>query len=245
MKSRVNRQKIRRAMILISFILFPLTLYYLSPYVIIVGIAEGVMTGSFIVFLMMLVGSILFGRLFCGWICPAGGLQDACALVNDKRNKGKWRKWIKYMIWVPWLSVIVMLGVHAGGITNVDFFYMTEHGVSVARPEGYIIYYFVLFLIFIVTIIGGRRSFCHSFCWMAPFMQIGMTIRKVLHIPGLHLETNPEKCIGCGQCTKRCIMSLEVAELVKEGSIKNVDCSLCGECADTCPKKVIHFSMGK
>ena len=31
---------------------------------------EGVVSGSFIVFVCMLLGSIFLGRIFCGWLCP-------------------------------------------------------------------------------------------------------------------------------------------------------------------------------
>jgi polyferredoxin len=238
-----KRQIVRKCMIMVSLLLFPITLYYMSPYLIIQGIAEGILTGSAILFVAMMVSAIFFGRIFCGWICPAGGLQEACFMINARSNKGKWRKFVKYIIWVPWLLAIIALGLNAGGVFKIDVFYQTWNGISVSNPGGYIIYYGVVFLIFILAVIGGRRSFCHSVCWMAPFMQIGITLRKLLKLPGLHLSTDPDKCIRCGQCTKKCVMSLEVMELVKSKSIKDMDCSLCGECVDVCPKKVIKYDF--
>ncbi len=243
MNSTIKRQNIRKTILLISFLLFPITLYYFSPYLIIEGVAQGILTGSFFVFMGLLVGSIFFGRVFCGWICPAGGLQEVCSLVNNNRNKGKWRKIIKYIIWLPWILAIIAIAIYAGGISKIDFFFQTENGISVSRPSGYIIYYAVLFLIVVLSLFAGRRSFCHSSCWMAPFMQIGISIRKTLKLPGLHLDTEPNKCIHCNQCTKKCVMSLEVMELVKLGKIEDLDCSLCGECVDVCPKEVIKYSI--
>lgn len=245
MFSKTKRQKIRKSVIFISFILFPITIYYLSPYLIIEGIAEGIITGSFIMFSGMLIGSIFFGRLFCGWVCPAAGLQEMTFLVNNKRNKGKWRKWIKYIIWVPWIGIIIALGLNAGGISKIDFLYQTEKGVSISNISGYVIYYAVVFLVFVLSVFGGKRSFCHSICWMAPFMQIGIAIRKILKISGLHLKTNPKECIECGNCTKICTMSLNVLNLVKNKKIESFDCSLCGECVDVCPKNVINYSFKK
>lgn len=245
MKSRTKRQAFRKLLLLISFLLFPLSLYYFSPYLIVEALARGILAGSFFLFTAQLTGAIFFGRLFCGWLCPAGGLQEMCGLVNNKLHKGKWRKLGKYVIWTPWMTVMALLIIRAGGIKKLDFFYQTQNGISVADPSGYIIYYGVLFLIVILAVIGGRRSFCHSACWMAPFMQIGISLRKLLRLPGLKLAAEPQKCIGCSQCSKKCSMSLPVMELVKKGSIAHPDCSLCGECVDVCPAKVIRYAIGK
>ena len=66
----MNRQKIRKLILIVSLLLFPITIWYMSPYLIIQGAMEGIVTGSFIVFVCMLSGSIFLGRVFCGWLCP-------------------------------------------------------------------------------------------------------------------------------------------------------------------------------
>lgn len=71
----MERQNVRKLILIISMLLFPLTIWYMSPYLIIQGATKGIVTGSFIVFLLMLLGALFFGRLFCGWICPMGGMQ--------------------------------------------------------------------------------------------------------------------------------------------------------------------------
>lgn len=68
----MNRQNIRKLILIISMLLFPITIWYMSPYLIIQGAMEGIVSGSFIVFVCMLLGSIFFGRIFCGWLCPMG-----------------------------------------------------------------------------------------------------------------------------------------------------------------------------
>ncbi|MDF2989256.1 MAG: 4Fe-4S binding domain/4Fe-4S dicluster [Eubacterium sp.] len=83
----MKRQSVRKLLLLIALFLFPITIYYFSPYVIIQGAMEGVITGSFVVFLGMLIGALLFGRLFCGYMCPAGGIQECAIMVNDKSPK--------------------------------------------------------------------------------------------------------------------------------------------------------------
>ena len=50
----MNRQNIRKLLLIISLLLFPITIWYMSPYLIIQGAMEGIITGSFVVFTCML-----------------------------------------------------------------------------------------------------------------------------------------------------------------------------------------------
>jgi polyferredoxin len=242
---KLKRQKFRKGLILVSFLLFPVVLYYLSPYLIIQGAFEGIVTGSFIFFTILFVVSLFLGRAFCGWVCPAGGLQECCSMVTDKRASGGKRNWIKYFIWVPWISIIALMFKNAGGIKTVNFFYLTDHGISVTVPEAYIIYYGVILLIVLLAFLAGKRSFCHYVCWMAPFMVIGTKVKNALGYPSLKLKSEKDKCIGCKVCTKRCPMSLDVMNMVQTEKMVNSECILCGECVDGCPKKAIRYSIKK
>ncbi len=239
----MKRQSIRKALILVSFILFPVTLYYFSPYLIIEALLQNVIAGSFIVFGLMLLTSIVFGRVFCGWLCPAGGLQEAATIINDKRSKFNKGKLIKYLIWFPWVSAIVFLSWMAKVRLRIDFFYQTWYGISISDPYGFIVYFAVVFLVMILALIYGRRGFCHTVCWMAPFMQAGQWIQRKIRSPHLHLVTEPSGCISCQVCTKHCPMSLPVMELVSKGNIEDMDCILCCACADSCPKKIITLKL--
>lgn len=239
----MRRQNIRKMILIVSFLLFPVTIYYFSPYLIIEGVAAGILSGSFLVFAAMFVTSLMFGRLFCGWICPAGGLQECCRLASDKRAKGGRTNWIKYFIWAPWVTLIGFLLIKAGGVKRADFFYQTDHGVSVTNPQSYIIYYAVILLIIVLAFTAGRRSFCHTVCWMAPFMIIGRKISNLIRLPSVRLKADASKCTSCRQCTNKCPMSLPVDEMVKRPTMENPECILCGECADTCPKKVIRYTF--
>ncbi len=83
----MKRQKIRKLFLLAALLLFPVTLYYFSPALIINAGLNGVINGSFIVFVLLFFLSIPFGRLFCAYLCPAGGLQECTFSVNDKLPK--------------------------------------------------------------------------------------------------------------------------------------------------------------
>ena len=198
----MKRQPVSRLVLLVSLLLFPVTMWYFSPAIIIMGMARHILTGSFFAFLSMLVLSVFLGRSFCGYLCPAGGLQECAAHVNSKPAKQGKRRAIKYVIWTVWIAVIVISFVLGEGTVGVDVFYMTDHGVSVTGIANYMVYYAVILLLLLPSLIHGRRAACHYICWMAPFMVIGEKIGQMMHIPQLHVSADNSKCISCKNASR-------------------------------------------
>lgn len=60
----MKREKVRKLLLIIAFLLFPITMWYFSPDIIIVGAMERVINGSFITFSIMLFGSIFLEDYF-------------------------------------------------------------------------------------------------------------------------------------------------------------------------------------
>ena len=184
------RQRTRKALLLLSFLVLPITLFYFSPYIILRGAAHGVVNGSLLVFTGMFVASLCVGRLWCGWACPAGGLQEYVAVVNNARTSRR-INWIKWAIWIPWLGLIAFLAVRAGGYRRIDPFFHLQGGVTMAIPRDtggppwYLVYYIIIVLITLLPFAVGRRAMCHTVCWMAPFMILGRRIRNLVRWPAL------------------------------------------------------------
>ena len=240
----MDRQQFRKTLAFGIFLLFPIIMNYFSPIVPILGSFDGIITGSIVIFCLMFVSSIFLGRFWCGWLCPAGSLQETCfAFNNNQATGGKWNlsKWI---IWIPWLSIIAILLLSASAI-EFNFFYKTVNIISVDEPVKYIAYYIVIGLFFGLSLLFGKRAGCHYICWMAPFMVIGTRIRNIFKWPALHLEADSEKCNNCNKCTKHCTMSLNVNQMVEMGLMQNAECTLCGTCIDICPENAIKYSFKK
>ncbi len=244
-----TRQRIRRALLLLSLLLFPISLYYFSPALILQGAAEGIVTGSFIVFGLMFLSALFLGRLWCGWACPAGALQEIGAPINDRPAPRRRLDWIKWLIWLPWIGLIAVLAIQAGGYRAVDPFFQLDGGLTLLQtePPWFIVYYVIIALFLGLALVFGRRAGCHTICWMAPFMIVGRKVRNLFRWPALRLQADEEACIDCGRCTRECPMSLDVNEMVHAETMENSECILCGNCVDTCPKDVIRytFSGGK
>lgn len=233
------RQRIRKGILVFSTLFFPFTFYFLSPYVIVISASRGILNGSGMVFGLLFLFSLICSRLYCGWLCPGGGVQDFVSCANSHSWNSKGKNLPKYIIWAVWFSFIIFLWIHNRPVKG-DFLYFWEFDMHYIMVYG-----IVVSTIYLFAILTGRRGMCHSFCWMAPFMIIGEKLADLLHIPRFRLTAKPDVCVACGKCSRNCPMSLNVAEMVQSGNMDSVECINCLECVDGCPKKAISFKICK
>ena len=71
MSYKTKRQRVRIGILLASFALFPVTIFYFSPYLIVWGAFSGVVAGSALAFGLQLASAIFLRRAFCGRASPA------------------------------------------------------------------------------------------------------------------------------------------------------------------------------
>lgn len=240
-----HRQRTRRGVLILAFALFPLTFYYFSPVVILAGAAVGIATGSAVLFAAQFVSPLLLGRAFCGWACPVGGLSEWLAEVRNRPAPGGRWNLLKWLIWFPWVGMLVVLVFRAGGYSRIDALYMMPSGLPLSEWSGAIAYLGVLALVAVLGLLVGRRAFCHVVCWMAPGMILGSRLARLLRLPHLHLTADPDRCIRCSRCDTACPMSLGVSAMVARGSMMNDECILCQSCADVCPRDAIGVRFGR
>jgi len=233
------RQRVRKALIIFSFVLLPVTFAYISCPIITEGASKGVMTGGLIVFILLFISSLFLGRLWCGWLCPAGGLQEIYNQFNDKTIDNKKLKLLKYAVFLSMFIPFVSAIYHAEGLSTIDFFYYTDHGISIARQGSYIIFFAQIFFITILAMLAGRRGFCHYFCPIAVILITGRRIRNLFRWPALHLSVDRDLCKDCKLCSRGCPMGLNVSNMVQRMNMEDADCILCCVCVDICPEKAM------
>ncbi|MDK2890557.1 MAG: ferredoxin-type protein NapH [Methanoculleus sp.] len=109
------RQKIRKALLILSFVLLPVTFVYISCPISTGGASQGIATGGLFVFTLLFIGSLFFGRLWCGYLCPAGGLQEIYFGLNSTRFKIGWLNWLKYPVFLGIYGSIA-LAIYSSGV---------------------------------------------------------------------------------------------------------------------------------
>lgn len=234
------RQPIRKTLIFVSLLLFPVTMNWMSPAIPIMGAFQGIVSGSLLLFSCMLLTATVLGRAWCGWACPMAGLSEMCMSINPKPVPVRLMRRIRYVVFLVWTAVWVGGFVAAGGVRAIKPWLMTDSGISVDEPARYIIYYGVLLIFLCVSIFTGKRGACHSFCWMSPFLVGGYRLGRLLRFPQWRIHSKPASCNGCKTCNRNCPMGVDVLSEVPAGVIRSSDCILCNVCVDTCPRKVLH-----
>ena len=240
----MNRQNWRKALLALAVLSLPVTMFYLSPLLTLQGAAKGIVTSSLIFVVLSAVLAFFTGRVFCGWICPGGAVQEILFPANDRRVPGGRLDLIKYGISALWLAALALFFAKAGGILSVQPLFGIEGGLSLATPVSYLMFYVAMGGMAALSLVMGRRPFCHYGCLLAPFMTAGRFAARVSGTPHLHLEAESDRCIDCRLCTKNCPMSLDVNAMVRREEMFSPECISCGACVDVCPKKVISFSWG-
>jgi len=237
-----RRQRVRLALVILSFLLYPVTFAYISCPIITEAAGLGIVSGGLVVFILLFLGSLVLARLWCGWLCPSAGLQELMRIFSDPRLRTTRLDWLKYLVFLGIFGGIGYATWSAGGLSGIDLFYRTESGISILAAGGVAAFLGPVIIILAFTFVFGRRGFCHTFCPIAPMLMIGRNIRNLFRWPALQLAADSGRCIDCGACSAGCPMSLDVNTMVKQGRMEQAECILCGECADICPQGAVRYT---
>lgn len=236
------RQKIRRFLLLISMLLFPVTLYYFSPAQLVESAQNGYITIAVIVFCLLCVAALLFGRAYCGFLCPVGAVGESCFRIQDSKPVSGKRYYLKYLLCAGFMSAVVYFFIRAGGI-RFNLLYKTDHGISVTKYEDYTALFGAFFFFITVNLVFGKRAFCHYLCPTAVLMILFSKIKEFINYPSLRLAKTEVDCIACGKCQEICPMSIDITDNMKKGNLYDPECIHCGECVDRCPKGVLKLAF--
>jgi ferredoxin-type protein NapH len=237
-------QSVRRPIVITTAILFHLLLIFhllFSPVIIVAASFQGIINASFVVYMLLFLSSLFFGRAYCSWFCPGCGIQEVISLAIRKKSPNSKALYLKYIISVVWLGCIVT-GYILNGIHSIDLAYGMSD-ISVTRKI--VLTIGAIMIILPLTLVFGKFASCKYVCWQAPFLIAATKIRDYFHFKGLRLKIKEGKCTGCRLCVATCPMSLDVMKHVQSGQLKHDECILCGNCIDSCKNEVIKFSFSK
>lgn len=197
--------------------------------------------GTFMLFALVLLISILFKRAFCGILCPLGALQE----LFGKLNKRKFvipQKFDKYLRWIKYLVLIVTLymAFKTATLWISPYDPWAAYAHLLGGFDSVMSEIFIGFIILIVSIIGSilfERFFCKYICPYGAFVAI------IGKLSPFKVERNKEKCIDCGLCSKVCPVNIDVQNKEK---VKDLECIDCGICVNKCPKEgALSFKWAK
>lgn len=185
-------------------------------------------------FLGLIPLTYFFGKIWCGWLCHLGALQEFLFSTTKLEilKKERHQKMIKYFLIVVFVILIAQLIITR---TNVFIHYdpfKVAFNLFSAYKFGYVLLVILLALSALIY-----RPFCRGFC------PVGLIMGWITLIPGA-MNMNIIKrnnCSDCSLCSKTC-KSNAISYKNKVVSINNTDCIACGDCAYSCKKNAFSFS---
>ncbi len=158
--------------------------------------------------------TLVFGRFFCGYLCPVGAVQEiawhAPVPKTSPRQKNAFIA-VRALVFVVFLIMAFVLSASLLADFGIrDFFYLTLTSGS------------FVFLMVVVLSMTLYRPFCRLVC---PYgVLLSLAGGKSL----FRLERTGA-CIECKKCERAC--PADEAERDDE----KAECYLCGRCVDACP----------
>jgi len=174
----------------------------------------------FAVFGVSLIATLIFGRFYCGYICPMNTMMT----ITDKITKKLGIKKLKESsllnkIKLPWILLIVMVASVA----------VLKRNFGINIPMMVIL----LGLAMLLTLRYEPKVFHNKVC---PFGALLRVAGKFSFL-SKHIDTN---CVGCSLCTSDCpsdAISVEEGKAVIDKSL----CFQCSNCKTACPKDVVNY----
>lgn len=189
------------------------------------------------IFLSSIGAILIFGRLWCGYVCPFGFIQDLLFKlrgilgIRERKFTQKQREYLKFIKWG--LMAIFLIGIGFCEICPVKYVIPPLNGIVTGLEFGFIVAIVVLAFSF-----SSERFFCR-------ICPLGGVIGAFYKIVPFKITKNCVSCTECGICYEACPMDIrEIYTQRNKEDVTTSECLFCNKCVDYCPEKeALSFTL--
>lgn len=216
---------------------------------------------------LLVVLTLVFGRIYCSVICPLGVMQDVISRLHGIRKKNRFtyskeKRWLRYGVLVVFVAsalagvnaVVSLLAPYSsyGRIASSLMKPVYEAGNNVLATiaehlDSYAFYSVDIWMKSLPTLIVASVTLVviavlawrggRTYC--NTVCPVGTILSFFASFSWLKVHIDGSKCVNCGLCTKNCKAS---AIDFKNHKIDYSRCVVCGDCIDKCNKGAIRLS---
>ncbi len=223
---------------------------------------------DFVVLGILIILTLLFGRLYCSVICPLGVMQDLFGWLGRKHKKNRYsyspeKKWLRYTVLgifivcliIGFAPVTTLLAPYSayGRIVNSLFRPLYDLlNNALAAIDSHFEWYLIpeaelwlrsvttLVIALLTLVILGVLAWRHGRTYCNTICPVGTMLSFFARFSLFRIRVDEEKCNQCGLCAKNCKAA---AIDSKNGTIDYSRCVVCGDCIDKCNRKAIKYSI--
>ena len=223
------------------------------------------------VLVILLVLSLVFGRVYCSFICPMGVYQDVVAWVSKKFTKKKkytFSKALTVLRWTVFAATVIAFifgfnflvglldpyGAYGRIVTHIfrpaylagnnllEYIFSSFDNYTFYKVGIYSLGVFST-LIALATLVGiGLLAWRNGRTWCNTICPVGTLLGFISRYSLFRLQFDDDKCNSCGLCAMKCKASCINS---KDKQIDYSRCVTCFNCIEACNRSAMKYAPYK
>ena len=229
---------------------------------------EAILALNVVALVILIVMTIVFGRIYCSVICPLGILQDIIGWVGKKVKKNRYT-FSKALSWLRYTMLGVMVVALVAGIgsivqllapysafgriatTLLQPLYKMGNNVLAAISEHYDNYAFyhtetgipnitiVLAIACVTLVVLAVLAYRNGRTYCNTICPVGTVLSFLSRFSWMKIQFDADKCKNCSLCTKNCKAACID---FKNHQVDYSRCVVCGDCIESCKFGALGYS---
>jgi len=228
---------------------------------------EAVLALNVVVIAVLILLTLIFGRMYCSVICPLGVMQDIIAWFGKKARKNRYSfskevKWLRYpMLLLFIIALVAGVGVVFQLLAPYSAFgriatnllqplYIGGNNMLATIAEAsdsYLFYHHEVWMRSLVSLIIAAATFGILFLlawrngrtWCNTICPVGTALAVFAKFSWMKIRFDEQKCRNCSMCSKNCKAACID---YKNHTVDYTRCVVCGDCIESCKFGALKYA---
>lgn len=266
-KIRITLAAVMFIGITLLFLDFTGTMHHYVSWMPKIQFLEAILALNVVAIVVLVLLTVIFGRIYCSIICPLGILQDIFGWFGKKAKKNRYsyskeKKWLRYAMLVVFIiSLVAGIGTLFQLLAPYSTFgliatnllqpvYQAGNNVLAAIAEHYDSYAFYhsniwlrslpsLIIAAVAFIILLILAWRNGRTYCNTICPVGTFLSFISRFSFLKIHFDTEKCKNCSLCSKNCKAACID---YKTHTVDATRCVVCGNCIESCKFGALKYS---